>query len=58
MKAQPTTQPHVSWLDRAVPLWPGESKLMVSGVMSDAPKPLRRWWLQLGRAAARCRAHA
>jgi hypothetical protein len=47
----PTSQATVLWLDAPVPLF-GGSQLMVSGVMSDAPKPVRRWWLQLGRAAA------
>jgi hypothetical protein len=42
----------ITWLERPVPLWPGHSKLMVSGVTSDADPNVIRWWTQLGRSAA------
>jgi hypothetical protein len=45
----------VIWLERAVPLATGH-RLMVHGVANDAPKGLKRYWLQLGRAAARSKA--
>ena len=42
----------VIWLDHPVPLdTNGRSKVLVSGVSWDAPKGLRSYWLQLGRAA-------
>jgi hypothetical protein len=42
----------VDWLARAVPLWPKHSRVQVVGVAWDADEALRRYWLQLGRAAA------
>jgi hypothetical protein len=42
----------IAWLERAVPLWPKHSRVLVHGVSSDADKALRNYWLQLGRTAA------
>jgi hypothetical protein len=39
----------VLWLAKPVPLWPGHCRVMVCGVSSDAPKGLKRYWLQLGK---------
>jgi hypothetical protein len=42
----------IDWLERPVPLWPRYCRTMVCGVSRNADEALRRYWLQLGRAAS------